>query len=568
MKKLLIMLLAIVMIVTMVSCDTVNQGDVTTDTTAGSDVTTEATSESSNKTDEDTTKADSTETDGDEAATVYPTVFDSIYTANKDKKLSFTEAVALVEDIVTYPELEEGAESFMINLSAELKASAKSGGVSTEISVPAVLEFVAIDGGDFSLSLTLYDKPFYSCIYVDGVIYASLTDADTGEVTKARISPSDEELEALIAQIQAMISDELGGVAPEDSTDLPEDETTSIIDLLPAPGDEDEYVETEPAYIEDEVINREELESILAEVFGDATPEDIAADMLGDAKLSYNDDHSRFYISAVGGFDNINAKLGELAAALDALIPEEALEEYGGMTVTDIISSFTLKTDSTFIDLIFDAKGNFCGFGADVEIAGQDSDYMEMMGLSNVSAGFTMLLDITVDDTLTVTAPKDADEYVVITVEEVMEMLDSYFGPDDEIYFPEIDIEGEDVISLELVPNIDGYIELSSDPYRRAQQLLYIWNSENPAEEFDCVFKAEGVIAYAYSEDGEYYYTVAVSDLGEDADFYYDSTIDITSDKVYEEGDEVEIYFVIEVVDLGDGFMYVNFNEVEYQTSK
>jgi len=565
------MLLAIVMIVTMASCDTGNQGDVTTDTTdttADSDVTTEATSESSNKTDEDTTNADSTETDGDEAATVSPTVFDTIYVTNKDKKLSFTEAMALVEDIVTFPEFEEGAEIFKINLSAEFKASAKSGGVSTEISVPAVLEFVAIGSEDFSLSLTLYDKPFYSCIYVDGVIYVSLTDVDTGEVTKAQIAPTEEELEALMAQIQAMISDELGGVAPEDSTDLPEDETTSIIDLLPAPGDEDEYVETEPVHSEDEAIDQEALESILAEVFGDATPEDIAADMLGDAKLSYNDDHSRFYISAVGGFDNINAKLGELAAALDALIPEEELEEYGGMTVTDIISSFTLKTDSTFIDLVFDAKGNFCGFGVDVGVAGQDSDYMEMMGLSNVSAGFTMLLDITVDDTLTVTAPKDADEYVVITVEEVMEMLDSYFGPNDETYFPEIDIEGEDVISLELVPNIDGYIELSSDPYRRAQQLLYIWYSENPAEEFDCVFKTDGVIAYAYSEDGEYYYTVAVSDLGEDADFYYDSTIDITSDKIYEEGDEVEIYFVIEVVDLGDGFMYTEFTEVEYQISE
>lgn len=401
MKKFLIALLALVMIVSLVACNTSNTATDDTTTAADTDVPVEDSTTASTTTEEDATTEEEATTE--EQIEFVPTVFDKFYAENKDKELSFMEAVVLTEDIAKGPLFDENCDTFRIALNAEITAKAKSDAMNSEFSIPVTLVLTATKTGEFALDVTAFEKPIANVTFVGNVLYLSFTDPEGGDTVNLKFDPTEEDL----AKLEAALNELLANFNPENIFPVPPSDDGSDTGDVSVPSEITEKLMTE-----------------LQKLFGEMTPEELSAVLLGKASLAFNEDHSRFYISAQGDFDYLNTTLGKVAAIIDGVLPQDVIAGMEGITFADIFGSFKLRSNSNMIDFIFDAEGHFCGMGIDVGIVGTDSEMAETIGLKGTEADVKLVFELTIDNTLTVTAPEGSADYDVLTVDQIIAMLD------------------------------------------------------------------------------------------------------------------------------------------------
>ena len=249
MKKILLALLALILAFSLVACNTGNSsGKETTDTdaetTTKADVTDDRNHDSDDDDDstgtttntvkpgtatkpndtagtEDSTNnnnkpADTTNNGGSTVTTqnsgntntpAEPSVFDKLYNSNKNNKLSFVDAMSLFEDLIASPvALEDSSESFRISFTAMMDYSLTEGNDTEESQLPVTVDYIHVKNGDYSLSFSIMDSLLATTSRVDGVIYTSITDLESGEASKIKVQPTEQELEEFLNEYNALIS--------------------------------------------------------------------------------------------------------------------------------------------------------------------------------------------------------------------------------------------------------------------------------------------------------------------------------------------------------------------------
>ena len=437
------------------------------------------------------------------------------------------------------PYFDENGDNFRIALNAEITAKAESDAMNSEFSLPVTLVLTATKTGEFALDVTAFEKPLANVTFVGNVLYLSFTETEGGDTVSLKVDPTEEDL----TKLEAALNELLANFNPEN--------------MFPVPPSDDS-LDTGDVSVPSEIT--EQLMTELQKLFGEMTPDELSSVLLGKASLAFNEDHSRFYISAQGGFDYLNTTLGKVAAIIDDVLPEDVTAEMEGITFADIFGAFQFRSNSNMIDFIFDAEGLFCGLGIDVGIAGTDSEMAEAMGLKGAEADVKLVFELTIDDTLTVTAPDGSADYDVLTVDQIIAMLEEMMGAMGGANKEEPNM---DAASLGLVPQ-DGVIILSHEPTHLADQLTYInFFSEDPMSEFDCIFVIQGYVYSVEEYEGECFVTLAHNDLTEDDDLFYDTLINFTANKSYTEGESVTVHFALQLETIDEEFVYVSFVEAE-----
>lgn len=605
MKKILIALLALMLAFSMVACNVGQSGgSVTTDTDTDTDTDAQTTTKADVNTDgdddsddgKDTTPvkpADTTNTESNKNETNKPadtagdtvvttpgstdtpaanSVFNKLFNDNKDKKLSFIDAVELFEDLIATPvAIEDNSDSYRVTFDALLSTTSTGLDDVNDSKIPVSIDYTYIKNGDFQLKLALMsEEPYTTISMIGGTLYWEVDNVD-GETIKIKATPTEAEIADFESRMMEFFSNMdfeslMGLFMGYGAVQTPENEkvelmptsfglddfgatvtggdfviTTKPDGSIPAFTD-DIYDDTDAITPDDEYSDpmADLAESIMADVFADEAPADVAEAVLGDAALFF-DEEGNFHIAAKGGFEYLNTKLAAIAKALDEGLPAESLEALElpeGVTLEDIVKFLSFKTNSYVVDLVCKPDGTVCGLGVDFGIkSGYEGESLDLDLILN--------LTVNVDSKLTLTAPADKDEYVTSTLTDIMDELENSFneafGPSYED-FPEINIEGMTAADLALVPE-DGVIYLSSDPHKRAMQMAYIMECEDPVSEFDCKFMASVLIDESMYDGETYTYFCTAPDLDMDDPYYSLCYMVFTSNSEYAAGDTVDIYF-------------------------
>ena len=597
MKKILLALLALIIALTLVACNTGNDGKDTTDTekttTAkvtdddvddevddeeddddGTDITTDtqSTEQSTDNTettvgDNVTTTAATTTNNGDTVIVPNNSVFEAALKKNNNfKDMPFIDAFAELENLIATPvAIEDNSESYRISFTFEMASKLSEATATSEMKIPVTLDYTYIKNGDFALKLSAMEQMSINVFMVDGVIYMEVTDPNTGDTLKGRMEPTEQELIDFENRLGELISSmDIEGMLGSFGyvSNVPGNELTYSNNLetyneeisVSVGGGKLEY---DPDY---EIVTGEPdvgpmaalFEEIVADVFANEAPVDIIKKLLGDANVFY-DANGNLHIAAKGGFEYLESKLTAIGAALDEKLPQEsidALELPQGYDIEKLLSMFNFKTNSNLVEIVCKPDGTVVALGFDLGFVAENSG-------DKVELDLALALGITVDPTLSVKAPANKNEYELTTLDALMTAIEeavASMGPsNDFIDSPEIDISGMTAEDLGLVPGDNGIIYLNDDPYKRAHQLMYILESEDPTAEFDCIFSADVCISGEYEIDNDSYgYFAVVPSGSEDDPYYYMSEFAFeSSTNSYKVGQTTTVFFTIVLDEYG-----------------
>lgn len=603
MKKILLALLALIIALTLVACNTGNDGKDTTDTETtttakvtdddvdddvddeeeddddGTDITTDTQSTEQSTDNAETTVGDNVTTtaatttnNGDTVIVPGNSVFETaLKTNNNFKDMPFIDAFAELENLISTPvAIEDNSESYRISFTFEMATKISEATETSEMKIPVTVDYTYIKNGDFALKLSAMEQMSINVFMVDGVIYMEVTDPNTGDTLKGRMEPTEQELIDFENRLGELISSmDIEGMLGSFGyvSNVPGKELTYSNNLetyneeisVSVGGGKLEY---DPDY---EIVTGEPdvdpmaalVEEIVADVFANEAPVDIIKKLLGDANVFY-DANGNLHIAAKGGFEYLESKLTAIGAALDEKLPQEsidALELPQGYDIEKLLSMFNFKSNSNLVEIVCKPDGTVVALGFDLGFVAEDSG-------EKVELDLALALGITVDPSLTVKAPANKNEYELTTLDALMTVIEeavSSMGPsDDFIDSPEIDISGMTAKDLGLVPDENGVITLYDDPEKRAMQLEYINMCDDPVAEFSgCAFEGEIVIEEFFADSEGTTYYASMPGTNEDDPYYYYTLISFNSTNSYDIGNVTSTSLWI--VESEYGFTWVDF---------